>query len=41
MHWARLTIHSVWQETNEYGRQGQYVHDTEIAVITNRETGHR
>jgi hypothetical protein len=38
---ARWHVHRVWRETNEYGREGEYIHDTETAVITNRNTGYR
>jgi hypothetical protein len=41
LQWARWTVHSRWRETNEYGREGEYVHDTELAVITNRNTDYR
>jgi hypothetical protein len=39
--WARWQVHSRWRETNEYGRAGEYANDSEIAVITNRNTGYR
>lgn len=42
LQWARWTIHSRWRETNEYGVEGDYVHDdAQTAVITNRNTGYR
>lgn len=41
LHWARWTILSVWRETNEYGRAGEYVNDAETAIVTNRNTGYR
>lgn len=39
--WARRVIHGRWRETNEYGIEGEYIHDAETAVITNRNTGYR
>lgn len=39
--WARWMVHRVWRETNEYGAEGEYIHDAESAVITNRNTGYR
>jgi hypothetical protein len=41
LHWARWTILARWRETNKYGLEGEYVHDAETAVITNRDTGYR
>jgi hypothetical protein len=41
LRWARWTVYSVWRETNEYGREGEYVNDAATAVITNRNTGYR
>ncbi len=41
LHWTRWTIDSRWRETNEYGVEGEYVHDAQTAVITNRNTGYR
>src|SRR3990172_7671764 len=39
--WARWQVQSRWRETNEFGRAGEYANDSEIAVITNRNTGYR
>jgi hypothetical protein len=39
--WARWTVDLVWRETNAYGNAGEYVHDSETAIITNRNTGYR
>lgn len=41
LQWARWMLHSTWRETNEYGVEGDYVHDAETALITNRNTGYR
>lgn len=38
---ARWTIHSRWRENNEYGVEGDYIHDAQTSVITNRNTGYR
>lgn len=38
---ARWQVHRVWRETNEYGREGEYIYDTDTAVVTNRNTGYR
>src|SRR5260370_23613784 len=38
---ASWSIHGRWRETNEYGVEGEYVHDCDRAVITNRNTGYR
>lgn len=27
--WARWHVHRIWRETNEYGREGEYIDDTE------------
>jgi hypothetical protein len=39
--WARWHLYRVWRDDTEYGRAGEYIHDTETAVITNRNTGYR
>ncbi|MFN8232259.1 MAG: helix-turn-helix domain-containing protein [Actinomycetota bacterium] len=39
--WARWQVQSRWRETNEFGRAGEYANDSEIAVITNRNTSYR
>jgi hypothetical protein len=36
-----MDVDLVWRETNEYGSAGEYVHDSETAIITNRNTGYR
>ena len=41
LHWARWHVHRIWGETNEYGREGEYIYDTATAVITNRNTDYR
>lgn len=42
LQWARWTIHARWHETNEYGSEGEYVHDdAAVALVTNRATGYR
>jgi len=41
LYWARWHVHRIWSETNEYGREGEYIYDTATAVITNRNTGCR
>jgi hypothetical protein len=38
---ARSKLYRVWRETTEYGVGGEYIYDTETAVITNRNTGYR
>ena len=39
--WARWHVHRIWSETNEYGREGEYIYATATGVITNRNTGYR
>lgn len=38
---ARWQIHALWRESGDHGEAGEYVHDVERAVITNRNTGYR
>jgi hypothetical protein len=41
LQWCRWIVQARYREDNEYGRAGEYIHDADRAVVTNRNTGYR